>query len=183
MSRHQGSARRWRCAVLAAIGALLVGCGGGNMADLHAFVAQVKKSNPGHIEPLPEIQVYETFAYKADGLRDPFEKPVSQARAKAQKAARANGISPDFNRPHEQLEDFPLDALRMVGTLKEGDKIWAIVKANDGTIHRVTTGNHMGENYGKITQITDSEIKLREIIPDGMGGWRVRPAALTLGQQ
>lgn len=161
---------------------LLAGCTQGNMSDLQAYVNQVKSRTGGHIDPLPEIQVYETFAYAASDLRSPFISPVTQKIEEQEQLAADNGISPDFNRPKELLEEYPLDSLRMVGTLEQASKLWGIVKANDGTIHRVVSGNYLGQNHGKILRISESSIELLEIVPDGQGGWQEREAAIALGE-
>lgn len=91
-------------------------------------------------------------------------------------------MRPDSNRPREALEAFPLDTLRMVGTLDQGGQSWGLVRANDGTIHRVQPGNYLGQNHGRIANITEYEIELVEIVPDGLGGWIERQASLALSE-
>jgi type IV pilus assembly protein PilP len=91
-----------------------------------------------------------------------------------------NGIKPDFDRPSEPLEEYPLDSLRMVGTMQKGQETWALILDKDGAIHRVQPGNYMGQNYGKITRVTESEVDLTEIIPDGLGGWMERQSSIAL---
>lgn len=174
-------ARVIACCCLLLVFGVLGGCAQNNMSDLQTYVEQVKARKTGRIEPLPEIQVYETHAYSAGDLRSPFAKPIDRQAQEQQEVAVNNGISPDFNRPRELLEEFPLDSLRMVGTLEQTQKRWAIVQANDGTIHRVVSGNYMGQNHGKILRISENSIDLLEIIPDGQGGWQEREAAIALG--
>lgn len=161
--------------------AAMGGCAQSDMSDLHSYVEQVKSKKTGRIEPLPEIQVYETHSYSAGDLRSPFVKPIDKETEEQQAIAAVNGISPDLNRPKELLEDYPLDSLRMVGTLERLQTVWAIVQASDGTIHRVISGNYMGQNHGKIQRISESSIELVEIVPDGQGGWQEREAAIALG--
>ncbi len=160
----------------------LSGCSGGNLNDLHTYIAQVKQKYPGQIEPLPEIAVFESYTYKVHDLRSPFDREVRQTleQEDAQVAA-GNGLTPDLNRPRELLEEYPLDSLRMVGTLEQQQRIWAIIKATDGTIHRVVAGNFMGQNHGKILEISEHQVDLVEIIPNGLGGWQERTAGLALG--
>ncbi len=155
---------------------MLNACGSG-MSDLEQYVAEVKNRKTRQIEPIPQIKQYEAFAYVAETRRNPF------VRAEPQKDPNAPGsnIRPDANRNPEALEEFPLDGLRMLGTIRD-KKTFALVKAPDNVLHRVTLGNHMGQNYGKITAITDSSIDLVEIIPDGFGGFIQRPATLALSQ-
>ena len=151
----------------------LSGCSNG-MDQLRQQVADIK-SRPGEaIDPLPEIKPYEAFAYNASALRSPF---VPTAPARSDLAA---GVRPDVKRPREFLEQFPLDTLRMVGTLSDRRASFGLVQTNDGLVHRVTVGNHLGQNYGRIVKISDSQIQLVEIIPDGLGGFLERPAAIAL---
>ncbi|MDO9452626.1 MAG: pilus assembly protein PilP [Stagnimonas sp.] len=155
----------------------LSACSSG-MGDLEQYVTEVKSRKTRQIEPIPQIKQYEAFAYAGQDRRNPF------VRAEPQKDPNApgNNIRPDPNRNPEPLEEFPLDGLRMLGTINKEKSVFALVKAPDNVVHRVTLGNHMGQNYGKITAITDSSIDLVEIIPDGFGGFMERPANLALSQ-
>lgn len=163
--------------VLGLLPLLLVGCTPG-MADLEQYVTEVKARKTRQIEPIPQIKQYEAFAYVVQERRNPF------VRAEPQKDPNAPGsnIRPDPNRNPEPLEEFSLDGLRMLGTINKEKAIFALVKAPDNVVHRVTLGNHMGQNYGKIVAITESTIDLVEIIPDGFGGFMERPANLALSQ-
>jgi type IV pilus assembly protein PilP len=164
------------------LGLGLTACSSNNVADLQVYVDDVLSRQPGKIEPLPEFKPYETFLYQAGDLRSPFSPPVP---AEPQRVASGpgNGIRPDENRAREPLEDFPLDTLRMVGTMEQKGNTWALVLAtNDGTIHRVQPGNYVGNNYGKITGISEYEVALTEIVPDGLGGWMERQASLALSE-
>ncbi|MDH3550684.1 MAG: pilus assembly protein PilP, partial [Gammaproteobacteria bacterium] len=128
-------------------------------------------------DPLPEITPYEVFTYVADaqGLRSPFVPDTPQASGGA-----AGGARPDPDRSREYLESFPLDTLGMVGTLYIGETMYGLVQTADGLIHRVVPGNYMGQNDGRITDISESEITLVEIISDGIGGYIERDAAVGL---
>ncbi len=154
----------------------LVACGGG-MDDLDQYVNEVKARPGGRINPLPEITPYEVFSYVADaqGLRSPFIPDTPQATGPA-----TGGTSPDPDRSREYLESFPLDTLGMVGTLYIGETMYGLVQTADGLIHRVVPGNYMGQNDGRITDISESEIALVEIISDGIGGYIERDAAVGL---
>lgn len=156
----------------------LTGCALG-MSDLEDFVAQEKAKKSTHIEPIPQIKQYEAFTYTVGERRDPFvpSEPTRQAAAGGD-----SNLRPDLHRNREPLEEFPLDGLRMMGIIEANKQTYALVKAPDNVIHRVTRGDHMGQNYGAITQISDSEIKLTEIVPDGFGGWMQRPASIATGQ-
>ncbi len=151
------------------------GCGGGG-DDLDQYINDIKKRPGGRIEPLPEITPYEVFSYVADvqGLRSPFRPDTPQAGGKG------GGPRPDVERSREYLESFPLDSLSMVGTLHIGETMYGLVQTSDGLIHRVIPGNYLGQNDGRITGISESEIGLVEIISDGIGGYIERDAAVGL---
>jgi type IV pilus assembly protein PilP len=160
----------------------LSACGGSNTADLRNYVDGVKSQQKARIEPLPEFAPYETHLYQATSDRDPFTPPVYSAPKSQVANASGNGISPEFDRPREPLESEPLDALRMVGTLERTGNSWALIRMSDSTIHRVKSGNYLGQNHGKIVHVTESEVNLTEIVPDGLGGWMERQASLALSE-
>jgi type IV pilus assembly protein PilP len=161
---------------------LLLACSSEVITDLELYVEEVKGQQTTSIEPLPEFEPYESFTYQANDLRDPFTKPTSSQPRAATMQASGNGIAPDFNRPTEPLEEFTLDSLRMVGTLEQHEETWALINDTEGTIHRVQPGNYAGQNHGKISRVTEYEIKLTEIIPDGIGGWVERQASITISE-
>ncbi len=157
--------------------ALSLAACGADMDDLDQYINEIKARPGGRIEPLPEITPYEIFTYVADaqGLRSPFVPDTPQATGSA-----AGGARPDPDRSREYLESFPLDTLGMVGTLYIGETMYGLVQTADGLIHRVVPGNYMGQNDGRITDISESEITLVEIISDGIGGYIERDAAIGL---
>jgi type IV pilus assembly protein PilP len=170
----RASSLKFGLLVVLALG--LTGCGC-DMDDLDQYINEVKARPGGRIEPLPEITPYEGFTYVADveGMRSPFVPDTPQATG-----AAAGGTRPDPDRSREYLEGFPLDTLGMVGTLYIGDTMYGLVQTSDGLIHRVVPGNYMGQNDGRITDISESEITLVEIISDGIGGYIERDAAISL---
>lgn len=162
--------------ILALSVAGLAGCGR-DMSDLESYIAEVNARPGGRIEPLPVIRPYEAFTYEAYDLRSPFipDKPMAKAKD------RAGGLRPDARRPREFLEQFPLDTLEMVGTLTlEGD-YFGLLQTADNLVHRVQVGNYVGQNDGRIVAIDETEIRVVEIVPDGIGGYIERPATLGLG--
>jgi type IV pilus assembly protein PilP len=166
-----------RLVICAALGyALLAGLSACSSADddLSRFIEETKKEPGGRVEPLPEVKPYETFIYSAANMRSPF-MPGSPGGAPG-----APGVRPDQKRNREFLEQFSLDTLKMVGTLKLGGQTYALVQTKDNLVHRVVVGNYLGQSDGKITEITPSKISLIEIVPDGLGGYIERPAALGL---
>jgi len=146
-----------------------------DLDDLEQKVAEVKARPGERIEPLPQIKPYEGFTYAAQKLRAPFQ-PTLPAET------LAGGVRPDAKRAREFLEQFPLDTLRMVGTLKIQGRDFGLIQTRDGLVHRVLPGNYLGQNDGRITGISESEIALVEIVPDGLGGYIERPAGLALAE-
>lgn len=167
---------------LAAAVLLLSACGQ-DMSDLERYAMEVKSRTSRNIDPIPQPKPYEPFVYEPADRRDPF-LPLLQSRDQTLAAAggTGGGLKPDLNRPREPLEEFPLDALRMVGTITMQKRAFALIKAPDAVVHRVSVGDHLGQNYGKITGISETEVVLMEIIPDGFGGWMQRPATVALVQ-
>ncbi|NND60869.1 MAG: pilus assembly protein PilP [Gammaproteobacteria bacterium] len=160
--------------VLITLVAVLAGCSE-DFSDLEQYIAEVKARPGGRIEPLPQIKPYQTFVYSASDLRSPFQPATEQQMGPQPGTATIN-----VNRPREFLEQYPLDSLRMVGTLNIGGTRYALIKTADELINRVRVGNFMGQSEGQIVEITDSEIKLIEIVSDGIGGYIERPAAVPL---
>jgi type IV pilus assembly protein PilP len=151
------------------------------MSDLQSWVSQVLARKSRKIEPLPEIKPYEVYAYASKAARDPFESFVKDEPERPEEQVQiTSGIHPDFDRNREELEAFPLDSLRMVGTVEKDQDIWGIILASEGTIYRIQVGNYMGRNHGKISNIQEDRVELTEIIPDGLGGWQERQASLAL---
>jgi len=151
----------------------LTGCSIGSMEDLESFVAETGKDMQGKIEPLPEVKVYEPFAYNAFDLPDPF-------RPRKLTTGGGSGMQPDLNRPKEPLEAFSLETLKMVGMVSKQGVIHAVIRTPDKAIYHVRKGNYVGQNFGLITQISDSEVSLREIVQDSAGDWSERTSTLIL---
>ncbi|MAK90559.1 MAG: pilus assembly protein PilP [Oleibacter sp.] len=158
----------------------LSGCfGSEGTGDLKAYVKSTLNKPRGRIEPIPVFKPYEFFNYSASGMRSPFELP--QLVVEDVQVRVGEHVAPDFDRPKEHLEQFPVGQLSMVGTLERTDGIlWALVRDGDGGVVRVKEGNHMGQNYGEITEISEYKINLLEIVPDGLGGWLKRPRTIPL---
>jgi len=153
--------------------ALLSGCAN-DMDELKQQVTQIKASAVEKIDPLPPLQPYESFKYNAMNERSPFS-PSSSAKSNL-----ASAIRPSANRPREFLEQFSLDTLQMVGTLDVENRHYGLVQGKDGLVHRIQVGNHIGQADGRVAAITNTRISIVELVPDGLGGYIERPAALTL---
>lgn len=158
---------------------LLVGCTESDYSDLQKYLTEVKARPKSTIEPLPEIKPISPFLFKPEGLRDPFKSLAETEDPEDSAVTIGNGIRPDTSRRKEELEAFPLDSLRMVGTVTKNQVLWGLVKASDKTIYRVQTGNYMGKNYGKIIRIQNDKIELMEIVPDKPGTWREQQTSLA----
>jgi type IV pilus assembly protein PilP len=169
-----------RAAVLIALAALglLAGCGPSSHQDLQDWMAAQGKGMRGKLDPLPQIKPYEPFAYNDFDLPDPF-KPRKIEPAKTESTSK---LAPDLNRRREPLEAYPLESLSMVGTLEKGRTLYALVKTPERDIYQVRQGNHMGQNFGVIVGISDSDIKLKELVQDGAGDWSERSSTLNLLQ-
>jgi type IV pilus assembly protein PilP len=170
---------------------LIAGCVSNNMSDLETYVEEVKARKSGNIPPLPEIKPYERYLYQSaeEGRRDPFEPFYEEAPSSV-----AGGPAVDVeeqakyrdiieNRNKEELEQFELDSLRMVGILEDGSNLWGIIRDQQGTVYRVSVGNFMGRNNGRITEIREDSIELREIVPSAQGQLEERTAFLDLVEQ
>ena len=167
------------CALFSVLG--LAGCGD-RLSDLQQYANEVKARKGGHIEPIPQIKPFETYVYADQSMVSPFTQQFQSnlANASVPKGIGVNGLHPDTTRNREYLEQFPLDGLKMVGTLSVDGTLFGLVKDSNSIVTRVAVGNYMGQNYGKIVSISDGEIKLREIVPDGQGGWTERVTDVAL---
>ena len=169
-----------RCFHMSLVGVLCVGllaCGEENISDLDDYINSVKKREKSSVPPLPEVKEFETYSYVQTKLRDPFERQLSSGDSSSSR--RASGIRPDLKRKLEVLEQFPLDTLSMVGSLEQSGERWALIKGQDGTIYRAKKGNYLGQDNGQILSISDTQVELLEIVPDGLGGWVKRKSTLS----
>lgn len=168
---------------------LLAGCVSSDMSDLEAYTEEVMARPGGRIEPLPEIKPYEAYTYKsaAEGKLDPFDLFYEQRVARTEEVADT-GLTAELemeikNRNREELEQFELDSLKMVGTMDDEQQLWGIIQDPAGIVHRVTVGNYAGRNIGKIVNIFEDRIELREIVKNSQGRWEERQAAIALIEQ
>lgn len=171
-----------RVSLLMAACGVLQACSGGDMSDLREFVATAYQNEKPKIEPLPEIRPYIGFEYVAIEESDPFS--VSNIISSRDDDSVAVDRRPDTNRIKEELEDFPLDALRMVGTISQEGVPWVIVKTNQGTAYLASIGNYMGLNDGKIELIIPEEqrVVLQETVSDPAGRWVTREVEITIDE-
>lgn len=178
------SCRYFRCAgptaVIAAF--FLTACvGDSQFSDLDKLMAESRERPQGQIEPLPTYPPAERFNYSALAMRSPFEPPAMIA-AESEIGGKV-ASEPDQIRQKQPLELFSYSALSMVGTLSKDQKIWALVDDGNGRVHRVTKGNFIGRNFGKITHIGQFELDVLETVPDGKGGWINRPRTMGMNEE
>jgi|SRR5579864_5854501 len=164
--------------VAVALALLLAACGGEEFGDLKSELKERTKDLRGNIAPLPVVKPYEPVPYKAFDMADPFSTVKIDLVTKSASTG-GGGLKPDTNRPKEPLEAYPLESLKMVGVLQQKNANFALVKADRG-LYRVKVGNYLGQNFGLITGITESEIQLRELIQDATGDWTERQSTLQL---
>lgn len=156
----------------------IAACGSSSFPDLDAYMADVKARPAGHIEPIPAFTAYKTFIYSAAGSRNPFQQPVEVKDIT--RLQRLVKVKPDANRPKEFLEQFTIDSLTMVGTVQMDGTLWGLVQDGQGSVHRVKIGNYLGKNYGRIVELSENDLSVVEIVPNGPEEWVERPHKLPL---
>jgi type IV pilus assembly protein PilP len=152
----------------------LAACGGGEGDDLDKFMRDAANGMQPRIKPLPEVKGYLALQYNADGtLSDPF---------RTRKTLNKSSVNqPDMNRPKEPMEGYPLESIKYVGSLSKSKLTYALLKTPDNAVQQVKVGNYVGQNYGLVTQITDNEVVLKEIVQDDLSGdWVERVSNLAL---
>lgn len=167
----------------------LTGCVSSDRSDLEQQVSDILARPGTGVEKLPEIKPYEAYAYQSGkkNARSPFElfyqeSPIEETEG--EDAGLTEAMEKELRyRNREELEQFELDSLRMVGTMVDESNQWGIVRDPDGVVHRVRVGNYMGTNVGKILTIEEGRIELREIVKNSNGRWVERPAALALAEE
>lgn len=154
----------------------LVACSS-DQEDLRGWMAREEAGMRRTVDPLPEIQPFAPVDYEVSAMASPFspEKFVSSIPV-------AGGPRPDVNRQREPLEAYPIESLKMVGSMMKDGVAHALVDAA-GNIYQVRAGNYMGQNFGVVTDITETEIQLKELVEDLNGDWVERTSALYLQEQ
>lgn len=164
--------------LVAVIAVILVGCASEEHSDLRAWMADASKDLRGRVPPLPQVKPYESVPYDVGNLLDPF-KP---GKIGAEQKKDGGGLRPDVDRPKEPLEAYPLESLKYVGFMMKKKKTYALIQV-DGALYQVKTGNYMGQDFGVITQINETEVLLKELVQDPVGDWTERNSSLQLQEQ
>jgi type IV pilus assembly protein PilP len=163
---------------LAAFG-LLQGCGDGGLQEVKQWMAEVKNQTPVKVEKLSPPKTFTPFTYAAKDEPDPYSPAkLSAALAKLQ-AASSSPIKPDLERRREPLESYPLDSVKMVGTLQKPGMSYAVLQV-DKAVFQIKVGNYIGQNFGIVTRIGEAEVELKEVVRDAAGEWTERKAKLEL---
>jgi len=175
---------------LALFNLMLAGCFSGSMEELQKYVDTTLAKQGSPVEPLPPIKAYVRYLYQGEiaGLRDPFEpfffgNSDVDAADTIDKSIQNQYINEVLTHNREELEFFELDSLRMVGIVEGSKKMWGIIRDQDGIVYRVSEGNYIGRNFGKILSIKEREILLREIVQDSTGRWNERAASIALSEE
>jgi len=159
--------------------AALVACSGEQFGDLKNELNDMTKDLRGRVDPLPQVRPYEPVAYQAENEVDPFRPARIEVVPAGGAATAVGGPAPNMDRPKEPLEAFPLESIQMVGSLTQGRETFGLVKAGPN-LYRVRKGNYMGQNFGVITGIDESQISMKELIQEGSGEWVERSSSLQL---
>jgi type IV pilus assembly protein PilP len=175
----------FRSILLAGLALGLVACGSASEDELRSWMAEQKNQTRSKIAPIAEPKQFKPESYSQGGTVEPFSKDkLTQALKGESVQATSNGalIAPELARRKEALESFPLDAMAMVGSLVKSGQPVALVKV-DNLLYQVRPGNYLGQNYGRITKIAETEVTMREIVQDAVGEWIERPAKLQLQER
>ena len=170
--------------------AVLTGCFSADLGELQAYVDETLSKKGSAVEPLPPIKAYVRYLYQGEiaGLRDPFDpfffgNTEIDAADSIDKSTQNKYINEVLTHNREELEYHELDSLRMVGIVENSKEMWGIIRDQDGVVYRVAEGNYLGRNYGKIKNIREREILLREIVQDSNGRWSERAASISLSEE
>jgi type IV pilus assembly protein PilP len=163
------------------VAALLAGCGDGDVQEVRAWMQQVERETVPAVKPLPEPKDFVPYAYDPGEAAEPFSDAKLLGEMARVGARSTNPLQPDETRPREVLENYPLDTMRMVGTLHKGGVSYALVQI-DASIFQVKAGQRIGQNHGLVTRVGDAAIDIREVVEDPTGDWVERMATIELAE-
>ena len=171
--------------MLMAAALVLAGCGASSEDELRRWMAEQQSQTKPKIAPMSEPKQFRPETYSQVSVTDPFSnQKLAQALKRDSAQAASNGalIAPELARRKEALESFPLDVMSLVGTLSKAGQPVALVKV-ENLLYQVRLGNYLGQNYGRVNKITETEVTLREIVQDAIGEWIERTATLQLQER
>ncbi|SFD87781.1 pilus assembly protein PilP [Massilia yuzhufengensis] len=160
---------------------LLAGCGDGDVKEVRDWMKKVQRETRPDVKPLPAPKDFVPYAYNPAGAIEPFSEAKLLNEMARVAATTSNPLQPDSTRPREMLENYPLDTMRMVGTLQKGGISYALVQI-DSSIHQVRAGQRIGQNHGLVTRISEGAIDIREVVQDATGDWVERKATIELAE-
>ena len=170
--------------LLIALAPLLLAACGDEHSDIKQWMKDSTKDLRGHVPPLPEVKPFPVVSYDAGDLPDPFQP----SKIEPEKKAGGGGVKPDLERRKEELERYPLEAIKFVGLIRDAKLLYAVVTA-DKRIYRVKIGNYMGQDFGMVTDIQTSpgldegKLILKELVQDPSGDWVERETDLEMQVQ
>lgn len=168
-----------RTAALLVAVMMLAGCDVTDQQEIRQWMADTRRDMRPIVQPIPEPRKFEPFIYGQQGTVDPYNTAKMDVALQKLAAKSSSGLRPDMDRRREPLEAFPLDALTMVGAIRKANSLVALVKM-DKAIYQVRVGNYMGQNFGLVTKITETELTLKEIVQDATGDWVERFSTMQL---
>ncbi len=171
--------------LLLAVALMLAGCSASSEDELRQWMAEQKSQTRPKVTPIAEPKQFKPESYTQVTAIEPFSnQKLTQALKRESTQAAANGalIAPELLRRKQALESFPLDTMVLVGSMVRASQPVALVKV-DNLLYQVRPGNYLGQNYGRVTKITETEVTLREIVQDAVGEWIERPATLQLQEK
>ncbi|MDB5874876.1 MAG: pilP [Ramlibacter sp.] len=164
---------------------LLGACGSSGQEELQTWMSEQRAQTKPQVQPIPEPKKFTPQAYTQEASTDPFSnQKLTQAlkRESSQSTSNAALVAPELARRKEPLESYPIDSMAMVGSLVKEGKPVALLRV-DNLLYQVRPGNYLGQNFGKIVKVTETELVLREIVQDAAGEWIERTATLNLQER
>lgn len=175
----------FRILSLVALGLVLSACGGSDGDELGRWMADQRTQVRPKVVPISEPKVFKPISYNLADTLEPFSREkLAQAlkRDGVQAVSNAALVAPELARRKQALEAFPLDSMALVGSLTQGGQPVALVRVND-LLYQVRPGDYLGQNYGRVMKINETEVALREIVQDAVGEWIERTASLQLQER
>ncbi len=167
------------------IGLSLAGCGGADDDELQRWMTEQRSQTRPKVASIPEPKVFKPESYALAETIEPFSREkLTQALRRDSAQVSANGalVAPELARRKEALEAFPLDSITLVGSMVRAGQPVALVRVNS-LLYQVRPGDYLGQNYGRVTKINETEVALREIVQDAVGEWIERTASLQLQER
>jgi type IV pilus assembly protein PilP len=159
---------------------LLSACSGSDQVEIKDWMKAEKAKTPTSVPPVVAPIPFVAAPYGQTAATDPFDDiKLKAALAKARAASGASALQPNLSRKREALEAFPIDSIKMIGYLVKQGRPTALLSAS-GTLYNVQAGNYVGQDFGKVTAITEQEISFKELVQDGAGIWTERTTKLPL---